>query len=122
MARLQKAVRHRVATGMLGVQPAFGRGFRPDETGQNSPDVIVLTDELWKRLGRNPNIIGTELKVGRTPFSVIGVMPPGFRFSGSWDEPPDAYGPLTSTLRLSFPITTTIVESFAHAAARRLKK
>jgi hypothetical protein len=79
---------------LLGVRPALGRGFRPDETGPNSPDVIVLTDELWKRLGDNSNIIGTELKIGRTPFTVIGVMPPGFRFNGSWAAPPDAYVPL----------------------------
>jgi hypothetical protein len=105
---------------LLGVRPALGRGLRPDETGPNSPDVIVLTDELWKRLGRNPNIIGTQLKIGRTPFTVIGVMPPGFRFNGSLAPLPDAYVPLYVNLAAERAIFTIIVGSFEHAAAQYL--
>src|SRR5262245_9787900 len=69
---------------LIGIRPALGRDFQPDETGPNSPDVIVLTDELWKRFGGSPNIIGSQLKIGRTPFTVIGVMPASFRFIGPW--------------------------------------
>lgn len=79
---------------LLGVQPALGRGFRPDETGPKSPDVIVLTDGLWKRLGGNPAIIGTEIKIGASPFTVIGVMSRGFQFTTDPKMVPDAYIPL----------------------------
>jgi predicted permease len=89
---------------LLGVRPALGRGFRPDETGATSPNVIVLTDELWKRLGENRNILNTELKIGKLPpFTVIGVLPAGFHFNGSWGSPPDAYIPLYVNLATELP-------------------
>jgi putative ABC transport system permease protein len=80
---------------LLGVNPALGRGFAPDEDGPDSPAVIILTDGLWKRLGADPAIAGSDIKLGTTLFKVLGVTPPGFRFSGSWTETPkDAYVPL----------------------------
>src|SRR4030095_13164927 len=83
---------------LIGVHPSLGRGFRPEETGPTSPDVIVLSNQLWKRLGGNEAIIGTELKVGTAPFTVIGVMPQDFEFSAPWAQQPDVYVPLYDDL------------------------
>jgi putative ABC transport system permease protein len=83
---------------VLRVRPALGRGFRPDETGPNAPNVIVLSDDLWKRLGGSPGIVGTEIRINSTRFTVIGVMAPDFRFGGSATEVPDAYVPLRDDL------------------------
>src|SRR5206468_298743 len=83
---------------VLGVRPALGRGFRQDGTGPNAADVIVLSHGLWKRLGGNPGIVGTEVTINSTLFTVIGVMPPDFRFGGSTTEVPDAYAPLKDDL------------------------
>ena len=44
---------------LLGVQPVLGRGFRPEETGPKRPPVIVLTHELWNRVGADRDILGT---------------------------------------------------------------
>lgn len=79
---------------LLGVRPVLGRGFRPEETGPNSPDVVVLTDAFWKRLGGNAAIVGTPLQIGTSSFTVIGVMPADFRFDGSFSVAPDVYVPL----------------------------
>ena len=42
---------------LLGVSPDKGRGFLPHEVGPGRPAVIVLTHELWERLGGNESII-----------------------------------------------------------------
>jgi putative ABC transport system permease protein len=69
---------------LLGVRPALGRGFQPDEEGPNAPNVAVLSDGLWRRLGSDSSIIGEELSISRSLYTVIGVMPPDFRFSPSY--------------------------------------
>lgn len=65
---------------LLGARPALGRTFAPDETGPGREPVIVLTHQLWSRLGADPTIIGTELRLNGEAYTVIGVMPRGFRF------------------------------------------
>jgi putative ABC transport system permease protein len=65
---------------VLGVQPALGRGFAANEVGPKRPPVIVLTHELWKRLGADPAILGTLVRLNGTPYTVIGVMPPTSAF------------------------------------------
>ena len=89
---------------LLGVQPALGRGFRPDEEGPTAGRVAVLSDGLWKRLGGDPAIIGTELKLSATMFSVVGVMPPDFAFNGSSSrQKPDIYIPFDVDLASASP-------------------
>ena len=65
---------------MLGVQPMFGRGFARNEVGPGRPAVIVLTHELWNRLGADRAILNKEVRLNGQPHTVIGVMPPGFAF------------------------------------------
>src|SRR6202453_3562736 len=68
---------------MLGVKPELGRTFDPqDQTPGISPDVVI-TDGLWKRVfGRDPHILGKNLRMDNDLYRVIGVMPPGFRDPG----------------------------------------
>jgi putative ABC transport system permease protein len=65
---------------MLGVQPRLGRGFATSEVGPGRPAVIVLTHDLWNRLGADPAILNKEVRLNGQPHTVIGVMPPGFAF------------------------------------------
>jgi predicted permease len=65
---------------LLGVAPALGRGFASDEVGPGRPAVLVLTDELWDRLGANPAVVGTTVRLNGQPYTVIGVMPKSFAF------------------------------------------
>jgi putative ABC transport system permease protein len=81
---------------LLGVRPAMGRGFTRDEVGPKRAPVIVLTYELWNRLGANRSILGSTLWLTGQPFTVIGVMPREFTFVrnaslGSPEQPADAY-------------------------------
>jgi putative ABC transport system permease protein len=65
---------------LLGIAPALGRGFASDEVGPGREQVMVLTHHLWNRLGANPGIVGTDVRLQGRPFTVIGVLPPEFTF------------------------------------------
>ncbi|HXJ92928.1 MAG TPA: ABC transporter permease [Terriglobia bacterium] len=64
---------------VLGVGPALGRTFTPDEDQPGRAPVVVLSDGLWKRrYGGDPALVGHDITVNREKFNVIGIMPPGF--------------------------------------------
>jgi predicted permease len=66
----------------LGVQPALGRAFLPDEdVPPQGPRVAILSDGFWHRaLGGAKDVIGRTVALDGKPFAVVGVMPP--RFTG----------------------------------------
>ena len=78
---------------LLGGRAALGRGFRSDEGGQGHVTTVVLSDAMWKRLGANPAIVGTPLRIGPDTHTVVGVMRPEFVFSCSASQMPDVYVP-----------------------------
>jgi predicted permease len=64
---------------MLGVAPVMGRTFSVEEDRPGGPRVTVLTNGLWKRrFGGDPGMIGRAIRLNSEPFTVIGVMGPGF--------------------------------------------
>jgi putative ABC transport system permease protein len=81
---------------VLGVAPALGRDFSPLEERFGGPDAVLISDTLWRRrFGGNPNAVGKTLRIGRTAYSVVGVLPAGFQFPDRkvdlWvPSPPDA--------------------------------
>jgi putative ABC transport system permease protein len=65
---------------VLGVAPALGRQFSAEEDRPGGGDVILLSDSFWKtRFQSDRNILGSKLDLDGVPFTVIGIMPPGFR-------------------------------------------
>ena len=92
---------------VLGVQPALGRGFARSEVGPNRPPVIVLTHGLWTRLGADPGIVGTTVRLNGQTCTVIGVMRPDFAFvrNASLGPPQraDAYMTFNTNLAESNP-------------------
>jgi putative ABC transport system permease protein len=65
---------------VLGVQPALGRLFLPEE---DQPDhhAVILSHELWQqRFDSDPAVLGRSVRLNRMDFVVVGVMPPGFGF------------------------------------------
>src|SRR4030095_174682 len=65
----------------IGVQPALGRAFLPDEDQPKSPQTVVISDGFWRRyLGANPNVIDQHITLNARAFTIIGVMPPRFLF------------------------------------------
>jgi predicted permease len=66
---------------LLGLRPAAGRFFLPDEdTKPGGNNVAVLSYSLWtNKFGANPNIVGQTLTLNATAYTVIGVARPGFK-------------------------------------------
>ena len=61
---------------MLGVRPALGRTFLAEEAAPGRADVVLLSDEIWRRrFGADPGVVGTEVRLDGRPHRVIGVMP-----------------------------------------------
>ena len=66
---------------VLGVDPQRGRVFTIDEEQPGQDRVAVLSYGLWqRRFGGDPNIVGQEIQLSDVSRTVIGVMPPGFKF------------------------------------------
>jgi len=59
--------------------PLLGRTFEAEETVPGHERVVVLGDGLWRRrFGADPSVLGRDIQLGSTRFTVIGVMPAGF--------------------------------------------
>src|SRR3954469_5659075 len=77
---------------MLGVQPAIGRGFLPGENRVGADPVALVSDVVWRRrFAADANAIGQTIRIDGTGYTIVGVMPPQFRFP----EYAQAWTPLT---------------------------
>ncbi len=79
---------------MLGVEPLWGRGFRPEDETPAGRHVVILSHRFWQEhMGGTPDVLGkdvtltsstlnesSEMVLSRASYTVIGVMPPGFGF------------------------------------------
>jgi putative ABC transport system permease protein len=66
---------------MLGVEPMIGRTIAPNEQGPNGQKVLVISYGLWqRRFGGDKAVLGQQVSLDDEPFTIIGVMPPQFRF------------------------------------------
>ena len=79
---------------VLAVPPAVGRTFREDEELAEA-HLILLTDRLWRSLfSADPSIVGRKIFLNEEPYTVIGLMPPGFEYPMD-RVVPDAFIPLS---------------------------
>jgi putative ABC transport system permease protein len=65
---------------LLGITPALGRTFLPDDYRANQAGVVMISDALWqRRFAGNPNAVGSSLTLDSRPYIVVGVMPRDFK-------------------------------------------
>lgn len=68
---------------VLGVNAAHGRTFLPEEDQPGRDDVVVMSHALWQsRFGADSGILGQTIVLDGASYTVVGIMPPGFRFPG----------------------------------------
>jgi putative ABC transport system permease protein len=72
--------------GLLGIKPALGRGFLPEEDEKGHQQVMILTHECWQTwFQKDPDVIGKSVILrssfdgqGERSYSIVGVLPPEF--------------------------------------------
>ncbi len=66
---------------VFGVAPAIGRAFTPAEEQFGGPAVVMLSDAFWRqRFASDASVIGRPLTLGGAARTIVGVMPPSFRY------------------------------------------
>jgi predicted permease len=71
---------------MMGVAPALGRDFAPEEDTFGSQPVVLISGNVWQqRYGNDPAVIGRSIRLNGTPATIIGVMPEGMHFPNEAD-------------------------------------
>ncbi len=69
------------ALATLGVAPAKGRFFRPEEGIAGNNNVVFLSDRFWRtKFAADPNVVGGTLQIDGRTHEVIGVAPSWFYF------------------------------------------
>jgi predicted permease len=80
----------RVSSGFfrtVGISPRLGREFDTRELQTGEPPVVILGDATWRgRFGADPNIVGRRIRLDDTTRTVVGVLPPEFRFPPAVDH------------------------------------
>ena len=65
----------------MGVKPLAGRTFTPEDGKRGAAPVVILSENLWRdRFGANPHVIGTTVNLDMRAFTIVGIMPAGFRY------------------------------------------
>ncbi len=66
---------------LLGISPALGRNFLPEEDRPNGPRVVLISYGLWlDHFNRDPDILGRSIDIDGSPARVVGVLPKDFQF------------------------------------------
>jgi putative ABC transport system permease protein len=80
---------------VLGVSTQIGRTFGPGEDQSGQDHEVILSHSLWeRRFGSDPSVVGRTIRLDRENYTVIGVMPVGFRLMGFL---PELWTPLVIT-------------------------
>jgi hypothetical protein len=81
---------------VLGVPPMIGREFTADEDRAGGPSAVILSHALWQKYFHgDPAVTGQRILLRGEPFTVVGIMPAGFRS----DTKADIWTPLRPSRR-----------------------
>ena len=79
----------------LGVKPLIGRTFNSADDHLGSAPVVLLSEGFWRRrYGAQPTILGQAIALDGTAYTIVGIIPASFYFSGSDFVTGDAYLPI----------------------------
>ena len=80
---------------VLDVSPMLGRAFTLEEDRRNGPRVCILSYGLWhSHFASDPGLIGRPITVNGNAYTVVGVLPAGFRFVPPFSKTIDVWMPM----------------------------
>ncbi len=118
--------------GLLGVAPALGRDFRPEDDEPGAAAVALLSDTFWRtRLSGDAGVLGRSVRLNGVPTVIVGVMPAGFTFPQHQDlwlpmgprvvnQPRNARGLWFAVARLAPAVTSADAQAELTALAASL--
>ncbi len=89
----------------LGIEPMLGRTFTPEEEIEGKGDVLILNHAFWvAQFNGNPDVIDQVVLLNDDPYTVVGVMPPGFHTEAGAPKAfvPLVVGPVTPSSQFLF--------------------
>ncbi|HUG10700.1 MAG TPA: ABC transporter permease [Opitutaceae bacterium] len=79
----------------LGVKPLLGRVFTEEEGLVGKSNVLILNHDFWQeQFAGSPTVLGQVVRLNDEPYTILGVMPPGFRTEAGG---PKAFSPLVAS-------------------------
>jgi len=80
---------------MLGIDPALGRWFVAGEDQVGSEHEVILSHRLWqRRFNGDPHVVGKPVTLNGAGYTVVGVMPPEFKFPPFWATRAEMWVPM----------------------------
>ena len=65
---------------VLGIEPAIGRKFLPEENEEGKHRVVLLSDALFqRRFGGQAGVVGSQIMINNSQYTIVGVLPAGFQ-------------------------------------------
>jgi putative ABC transport system permease protein len=108
---------------LLGAtKPQLGRVYTAQDSVPGFLEPIVISDGFWRRnFGSNPNILGRKIHLDSDLYTIVGVMPPGFRHPGRTLNTDVEVWAATSFNGLPFPVPADRSLRLIPGAIARLK-
>src|SRR5580693_5640607 len=107
---------------LLGAKPELGRVYTRQDTVPGFSVPVVISDGFWRRnYGSDANIIGRKMSLDRDVYTIVGVMPPGFRHPGRTLDTDVEVWSATGFNGAPFPVPADRTLRIIPAAIGRLK-
>jgi len=107
---------------LLGAKPQFGRVYTPQDSAPGFLEPVVISDGFWRsNYGADANIIGRKMRLDGDMYTIVGVMPPGFRHPGRTLDTDVEVWVATGFNGLPFPVPAQRSQRMIPGAIGRLK-
>jgi predicted permease len=107
---------------LLGAKPQLGRVYTPQDAVPGFLEPVVISDGFWRRnFASDPNIVGRKMRLDSDMYTIVGVMPPGFRHPGPTLNTDIEVWVATGFNAVPFPVPAVRSQRMIPAAIGRLK-
>jgi predicted permease len=107
---------------LLGAKPELGRVYTQQDAAPGFLDLVVISNGFWRRYyGSDPKIIGRKMRLDSDMYTIVGIMPPGFRHPGPTLDTDVEVWIATGFNGRPFPVPAVRSQRMIPAAIGRLK-